>query len=198
MIINIADRLQSAFGYVATKKSKALDVVNLPKDPYDGLSTLDFYVANQNATFDEITLTHNNKRYLFAYRSLSEEYSNIFAPPPMIDLSRKKNLIITQIDGVNDVDVVERYNTSPYQIGLKGVLIDMENHQFPISKLQEINDIFEVNQPFDVSCEILRSVNVYALYIKDIALNFVQGFEDTIAYSINASAIMPYAYQLKN
>ncbi|MDR1459153.1 MAG: DUF6046 domain-containing protein [Bacteroidales bacterium] len=197
MRIDFSVRFQAAFGYVAGKISQSLkekgyeDVV---KDEMVGLSS---YVMNNSSTVDELTLTYGGRTYLFAYRSLSEEYAGVFATPPMIELSRKKNLVITHIDNTNDVEIVERYNTESWDIGLKGLLIDMENHEFPMQKLKELNEIFEVNDPWDVSSEILRAVGVYALYIKEIKIGFVEGFEDTVSYTINARGIFPYVYQLK-
>jgi hypothetical protein len=195
--INFSARFQMAFGYVTEKVS-----VTLQKNRYDEVlqdekMNMPAYMSVNSATFDELTLTRAGRTYLFAYRNLSEEYAGVFSTPPMIDLSRKKNFTITNVDNVNDIEIVERYNTEPWSMNLKGLLIDMENHEFPLQKLKELNEIFEVNEPWDVGSEILRAVGVNSLYIQDIKIGFVQGFEDTVSYDINARSMIPYSYQLK-
>jgi hypothetical protein len=198
MKISFSSRFQAAFGFVAGKVSASLLADGYGEVVREEISQMPAYIMNKSSTYDELTLSNNGRIYLFAYRSLSEEYANVFATPPIIELSRKKNLVITNIDNVNDVEIVERYNTEPWSINLKGLLIDMENHEFPLGKLKELNTIFEVNEPWDVACEILRAVGVNSLYIQDIKTGFVEGYEDTVSYNIDARSTMPYVYQLKN
>ncbi len=196
MKFDFSARFQSAFGFVTATVSSRLDSQgygDVMKE--SGLNVLTY--ANREATFDEILLYRDAQEYLFAYRSMAEQYSEVFATPPMLSMKRAKKLAITTIDN-SDVEVVERYATEPWEITWRGLLIDMENHEFPIDKLEMINGIFEVNSVWNVSSEILGKVGVEAIYIKDISIDFVEGYEDTIAYTMVTRAIKPLEYQLSN
>ncbi|MFV0378346.1 MAG: DUF6046 domain-containing protein [Mangrovibacterium sp.] len=121
----------------------------------------------------------------------------MFATPPMLTLRRAKRLVVSVIDNT-DTEVVERFATEPWEITWRGLLIDMTEHEFPIDKLKSLNELFEVNSIWNVASEILRSVNVLAVYVKDIEISFVEGYEDTIAYTLTLRSIKPLEYQLLN
>lgn len=200
MKIDFAGRFQSAFGFITKSISSRLDkegfgevIRNSHNNGFDMQSNV--FVWGNESTFDEITLRNGSDRYFFAFKILAEQYANVFATPPMLSLRRSKRLIITTIDN-SDTEVVERYATEPYEITWRGLLIDMENHAFPIDKLEQINKIFEVNGVWDVDSEILQAVNVAAVYFKDIQIDFVEGWEDTISYTFTTRAILPLEYQL--
>ena len=199
MIFDFTSRFKSAFGFVAANAvsrlvEQAFGDVRPANDGYG----LQVYTMNEG-TFDDVELYRNNgaEKYLFAYRSMAESYNEIFATPPMLSLKRAKRLVISTIDNT-DTEVVERFATEPWEITWRGLLIDMENHEFPIDKLELLNTIFEVNSIWHVSSEILRKVNVLAVYIKDIDVSFIEGYEDTIAYTLTLRAIKPLEYQLLN
>ncbi len=198
MIFDLASRFKTAFGFVAANVTSRLieqqfgDVVK-EGDCYG----LDVF-SHDESTFDEVLLYQNDsQKYLFAYRTLSAQYSEVFATPPMLSLRRAKRLVVSVIDN-SDVEVVERYSTEPWEITFRGLLIDMLEHNFPLDKLETMNNIFEVNSIWNVSSEILNKIGVEAIYIKDIDIDFVEGFEDTIAYSMTTRAIKPLEYQLLN
>lgn len=195
MIFDFADRFQAAFGFVASNTVSRLIRKKYGDVENDG-SNYNLSVYNDNeGTFDEILLYRDTNQYLFAYRSIAEQYSDVFATPPMLSLKRSKKLAITPIDNT-DYEAVERYTTEPWEITWRGLLIDMENHEFPIDKMEAINKIFEVNGIWNVSSEILQKVGVEAVYVKDLDIDFVEGYEDTIAYTMMLRAIKPLEYQL--
>lgn len=196
MKFDFTARYQSAFGFVSATVSSRLDSQGFGDVVKEsGLNVMTY--ANSEAAFDEVVLEADGKKYRFAYRSLSDQYSDVFATPPMLSLKRAKRLAVTVIDN-SDVEVVERYATEPWEITWRGLLIDMENHQFPIDKLEMLNTIFEVNSVLSVSSDILRRVGVLAVYVTDVSVDFVEGFEDTIAYTLTTRAIKPLEYQLTN
>ncbi len=199
MIINLSARYKSAFGFVSATVSSRLEEQQFGDVVKEGDSYgLNVY-THRDSTFDEVTLYDRvgGQEYLFAYRSLAEEYNEVFATPPMLKLRRSKRLVVSVIDN-SDLEVVERYSTEPWEVVFHGLLIDMVDHEFPITKLEQINQVFEVNSIWNVSSEILNRIGVEAIYIKDIDVSFVEGFEDTIAYIITARAIKPLEYQLLN
>lgn len=203
MTIDFAGRFQSAFGFITKSISSRLDkegygevIRNTHNSGFDMQSNV--LVWSDETTFDEITLRNGNQeQYLFAFRPFSEQYSGVFATPPMLSLRRAKRLVITTIDN-SDTEVVERYATEPYEITWRGLLIDMENHEFPLDRLEQLNNIFEENGVWSVDSEILQAVGVAAVYFKDVQIDFVEGYEDTISYTLVTRAIRPLEYQLSD
>jgi len=198
MIFDFKGRFEAAFGYMAGNVASKLieggfgDVVN-DNSGFD----LAVYVLDKSSTFDEVLLYRDKEEYLFAYRSLNDDNKEVFASPPMLSLKRAKKLVITPIDN-SDIEVVERYGTEPWEITWRGLLIDMENHEFPIDKMETLSKIFDMNGAWNVASEILQKVGVEAIYIKDISIDFVEGFEDTISYQLTTRQIKPLEYQLIN
>ncbi len=159
------------------------------------------YVWDEKTKFDEVTLRANEKgiehEYKFAFESIDNENSTILATPPMMSFKRSKKLTITPIDN-SDIEVVERYATEPYSIEWRGLLIDVENHEFPIAKMGKLNRIFEVNREWSIESEITQALGINAVFIQDISFDFVEGYEDTISYTMSLRAIKPLEYQLIN
>lgn len=200
MYFDFAGRYSTAFGFTPGHISNALIEAGFNraiKQHHDTNFKASVYVFDNNTHFDEVMLYNDSEEYLFAYRELAEEYSQVFATPPILSLRRAKNLIITPLDN-SDIEVIERYSTEPYQITFKGLLIDMEDHNFPLDKLETLNKIFEINSIWKVSSEILAAVGVDSIIIQDINIEFVEGYEDTIAYTFVARATKSIEYQLIN
>ena len=197
MIINFAARMQAAFGVSTVNVSSRLDAQGFGDVVKDESGfDLAVYTLDKNSTFDEVLLYRDGgEGYLFAYKSISDDYTGVFATPPMLSFKRAKKLVITPIDN-SDIEVVERYGTEPYEISWRGLLIDMENHDFPLEKMKQINQIFEVNGTWNIAGHILEKLGIEAVYIRDIAIDFVEGFEDTVSYQFTMRAIKPLEYQL--
>lgn len=199
MNFDFSGRYNSAFGYTPSQMSDTLAQSGFKQalEQSDNNFQSAVYVFDSNTHFDEITLRNDTNSYLFAYRTLAEDYANVFATPPIMSLSRSKRLVFTPLND-SDIEVIERYGTEPYQITLKGLLIDMENHQFPLDKMETLNRIFEVNSVWKVDSEILAALGIDSLVVLDIEIEFVEGYEDTIAYSLKTRATKSIEYQLIN
>ena len=203
MKFDFTGRYMAAFGFVAgvwlsRAGNKLAEIIR--KDGELG-SKNSVYVWDDKTKFDEVILYRDNngreEKYNFSFESINGDYSGIFATPPMMSLKRAKKLTITPIDN-SDIEVVERYATEPYQIDWRGLLVDMENHEFPIDKMEAINKIFEFNGVWNVASEILQAVGVKSVFIEDVSFDFVEGYEDTISYTMSLRAIRPLEYQLIN
>jgi hypothetical protein len=192
---NLGDRFKKAFGFVAAKMSSTLTSKGF-KAEVEQPQNSQVLLWDDKTKFDEVKLYRDKIEFDFAFREIAEEYDNVFATPPMLSFSRQKKLIVTSIDNVDDIEVVERYNTSPYDIDWKGLLIDMDNHTFPADKLKQLNEIFKFNGIWNVSSEIFDALEITAIYISEVQIDFVEGFEDTIAYSFKMRAIKDLEYQL--
>ena len=192
---NLGDRYKMAFGFVTSNMSSILTNNGFTSE-VQPVSNTNIFVLDKNTKFDEVKLYRDKIEFDFAFRQIAEQYNTVFATPPMLSFSRQKKLIVTEIDNVDDIEVVERYNTSSYDIDWKGLLIDMENHAFPTDKLKQLNGIFKYNGIWNVSSEIFDALEITAIYIQDIQIDFVEGFQDTIAYSFKMRAIKDLEYQL--
>jgi len=198
MIFDFRGRFENAFGFMAGNVAAKLleqgfgEVVK-DESGFD----LAVYTLDKSTAFDEVLLYSDKEEYLFAYKSISDDYKGVFATPPMLSFRCAKKLVITPIDN-SDVEVVERYGTEPWEISWRGLLIDMENHEFPLEKMRQLAQIFKKNAAWNVASEILQAVDVEAIYIKDISFDFVEGFEDTISYTLTTRQIKPLEYQLIN
>lgn len=201
MKLDFSSRYQAAFGFVAANVSSRIqnygEIVQelFGKNDNRKPTGLNVYVWDKKTTFDEVTLYRGTESYHFGFGSLSGESTEVFAFAPMLSLKRDKKLVISSLDD-SDTEVVERFATSPYDITWRGLLVDMDNHSFPLEKLEKLNLIFEKNEVWNVSSEILGAVGVKALFIQDVAIDFVEGFEDTISYVFTMRAIKPIEYQL--
>ncbi len=196
MKVNLADRYRNAFGFVAGNMSKKLENNGFKDEITQSSNSVNYYVWDKDVKFDEVKLYRDTIEIDFAFKIISDDYSSVFGTPPVLSFSRKKNLTITPIDNVDDIEVVERYNTEPWDIDWKGLLIDMDNHAFPLDKLKQLNEIFNYNGIWNVSSEIFNALGITAVYIQDIQIEFVEGFEDTIAYSFKMRATKDLEYQL--
>jgi len=154
------------------------------------------YKFDDNPTFDHIKLYRNDRgveiSFLFGYGT---DNSGYFSNPPMLSLSSSKTLIVTDLDNSN-YQVIERWATGPYNIDIKGFIVDVENHNFPKSKLHELHKIFKHNGIWQVASDVLNAVGVTSLYFSDVNIDFLAGYNDTIVYSLSAKEIKQIDYQL--
>lgn len=199
MIIDFAGRFQAAFGFMTGNVAARLIENGFGEVVKDGnVFDMAIYTMDDNSFFDDIMLEHDTAgEFLFGFRSLNEENADVFATPPMLSMKRAKKLIITAIDN-SDTEVIERYGTEPWEITWRGLLIDMENHNFPLDKLEKMNEIFEVDDIWKVHSAILNKVSVNSIYIQNISFEFVDGYEDTISYTLTTRAVKPVEFQLTN
>lgn len=115
------------------------------------------------------------------------DFGDIVAPPPLISFSRKKNLIITDLEG-EDVEVVERWNTDTYDIRMRGILVDMKNHDYPSDLIRTLHKLFNYNGVIEVSGTQFLEKDIASIYITEYEISGVEGYADTVQYTIAAKA----------
>ena len=191
-VINLSARLMSAFGYVASNESSTLR-----KQKFAEANNLSGAMyPKTDASFEEFSIVKNkDEKLLFGSMMSSRTDGNkVFAPPPMCSFSKGKNLIITEMDGGGEV--VERYGDKSWQIKMQGVLIDMENHQYPKQQIIKLREFFDVNDMFAVeSLGIFYDLKIMNIYFTDVDISGVAGFEDTIQYSLTARSVKPVEFR---
>lgn len=209
--IDLASRYQNAFGFLAKNFSSRVLGVGLSNT---GLyAKIDTYQIDEY-DFDEIILSTENIQLKFGSMPFisngnhgilqgawdlldhkKEDYNNVFAPPPMLQFSRKKNIKETFVDGSDGV-VVENYGMQPWSIKLQGILIDIDTHNYPKNKVKDLIKLFNVSDRIDVVGDLFADKGINSIYFTSINIEGVEGFPDTIKYTLEAKSINPIEFEL--
>ena len=191
--INLSARYAAAFGVASL-----VDIVKKelkPKKMYD----VDYY-QERSSDFEkvEFSISDNKSNYsekLEFSSVLKGERGNIFAPPLMINFSQDKSLIETEVND-DDAVVIERWGTKPWNIEIKGLLIDLDNRIYPSDEIKRLNLIWKCNQVVEVAGLQFEERQIDAIYFKSIEFTPLEGFQDTIQFSLSANSIKSVAFTL--
>ena len=126
---------------------------------------------------------------------LSGDSSSVFAPPLMIDFRREKDLVETETNGDDNV-IVERWGTRPWEISMRGILIDVENRQYPTEQVRKIHRLFKHNNVIAVVGKLFEEKDIDMIYFKDVSITPLEGFSDSVQFSFNASSIKEVNWSL--
>lgn len=191
IVIDLAARYAAAFGMMAINNSLNAAVVEPNENDY-GLS----YYPEQDEAVERVKLKNVSQEITFG-RMLSNTNTNVLAPPLMLEFSRKKQLVETQVNGSDNI-VIERWGTRPWQIEMRGLLVDMENKMYPQSQIEELTQFFEINDIIEVEGVQFEDKRIDSIYIKDIRIVPVEGYQDTIQFTLSASSIKPIEFNVFN
>lgn len=144
----------------------------------------------------EMTLRHEDTKLDFFIGGLTEETKDVFAPPPLMRFRRTKNITVTVVDGGDEAEIVENFGVNSWDIDMNGLLVDMDGHGYPGQKLKELSKIFEVNDIIDVACPLLLDMGIKSVYFKEQSFEPLEGFPDTIKYTLTAKSIKPALFSL--
>jgi hypothetical protein len=189
--LSLTERYIAAFGQVAI--SKALKSQKKDSNDY----SLELF-EESDKTFENIKLKIDTKEVRFGSMLFTgESDSEVVAPPPFISFEQSKNLIETEINGTDNI-VVERWGTKPWSIRMRGLLIDMKNHHYPELQVKELRKLFQYNGVVDCYGKQFIDKQIKSLYFKRVTFQGVEGFQDTIQYTIEARSIRPVGFTLLN
>ena len=145
-------------------------------------------------TFADLKLksADDGKVYEFRNSILTDGESGIFAAAPMLKFDRNKKITVTAVAG-SDNTVVENFGMEPWNITMEGLLVDLDNHQYPTAKVQRLRQMFETPNVFDVlECQVMTDLGINALYFDKIEnLAVLEDFPDTVKYQMKAKSIEP-------
>ena len=189
IIIDLASRYAAAFGIV--KASEMMSAVSLTKE--DNKYQLDFF-DDFNPTTEDIRLRYNGEELRF-FSMLSGDSSNVFAPPLKLDFRREKDLVETQTNG-DDNMIVERWGTKPWEITMTGLLIDVENRQYPTEQIRKLHKIFKHNNVIEVVGMLFEEKDIDTIYFKEVSIAPLEGFSDTVQFTFTASSIKEVNFSL--
>lgn len=194
IVLNLAARYAAAFGIVAVSNKINQAIVNRDENKY----SVDIYEDFDEA-FEQVIFSYNTEEKKtelnFATMLHGDGNGSVYAPPLMINFSREKNLIETEVSGGDNV-VIERWGTKPWDIDIKGVLIDVENRKYPTEKIEELCKFFEFNNIIRVDGQQFFEKNIDSIYLKSISITPVEGFQDTMQFSLSARSVKEVTYTL--
>ena len=144
----------------------------------------------------EMTMTHEDEKLSFAFGALTGETEGVFGPPPLMRFQRTKNISVTEVDGGDEAEVVENFGVNSWEIDIDGLLVDMDEHAYPGEKVKKLVKFFEINDVIEVACPLLLDMGIRSIYLKDQGIEPVEGFPDTVKYSLKAKSIKPALFSL--
>lgn len=120
-----------------------------------------------------------------------------FALPPLIDLRAEKRLGISTIndndfdtDNITGGEVIESWGNGPFNITMRGILVDMINHNRPYEQLTELLNVFKANAVIQAVSRKFLAAGIRNIFITSIDLP--EGdFVDTLPFVINARSYVP-------
>ena len=199
-INDIFDRYNQAFGYTAMKVAPRLIragfinpkfFLNIPTYEKTDSSFSEMVFENQisgtkySFGIDEL----ENGTPALPFMTEKTKTRKYMAPPPMISFSRDKHVVVSEIDRSN-AEVIENFGNKSYQIRIQGILIDVEEHQYPGGLLKEVHNMFEADGTYKVSGTIFDDLNIMEVFFKsNFQIGFVAGFVDTVKFSVNAMSV---------
>lgn len=162
---------------------------------------VDVMVYANDFTFANLKLksADDGKVYEFKNSILTDGESGIFAAAPMMKFDRTKKITATAVAG-SDNTVVEDFGLEPWTITIEGLLVDMDNHQYPTTKVQRLRQIFETPSIFDVlECQVMTDLGINALYFEKLEQAAVlDDYPDTFKYKLTAKSIEPAEFSIND
>ncbi len=186
-VIDIGKRLQSAFGFVSSNMSAELKNKGFTKQ----IGTAEVFIRDASKSFEKVLFSNDTGlELLFDYNAMTDSLGNVFAPPPMVSFSKSKRIERTILDGVQG-EVVEQYGHKPWEITVQGIIIDMDNHEYPGDRIRKLVRCFDYNGIWQVESSIFQDHKIKSVYWEDISTTGVQGFEDTWQFTLKGYSIRP-------
>lgn len=197
--IDLIARYAAAFG--AMEAGKLLQKAFLEKKNTENDYEVDFFPSmsdfydNPKESHEYVKLEVAGVDALEFGSVMTDDDGAVLAPPLLINFSQEKSLIETMVNDADPV-VVERWGTKPWEIKIKGILIDVENRIYPTDRIRKLSRAWQVNDVISVAGVQFEERDIDSIYFKSIAFNVVEGYQDTIQFSIDALSIKAVNYDL--
>lgn len=188
--IDLSLRYAAAFGMLAA--GKAIEKVFIEN-------------TKQKPSFETYPMVDSNVEYVKMYipkldplefnAILHGDRGTIFAPPLLMGFSQDKSLIETEVND-DDPIIVERWGTKPWDITINGLLIDLDNRVYPTDEIRRLNKNWKYNGVVNVVGLQFEERDIDSLYFRSISFTAVEGYQDTVQFTINASSIKAVNFTL--
>ncbi|TGN26749.1 DUF6046 domain-containing protein [Empedobacter tilapiae] len=182
--IDLASRFAAAFGLNAASKVVSKVFGEKMAGKIKGFE----YYPSTNTNVEYVKLITPQKDSLEFSAVLDSARGNVFAPPLMMTFSQEKSLIETEVND-DDPIVIERWGTKPWNIEMKGLLIDLDNRIYPTEEIKKLKKVWSYNGVIAVEGIQFQEKGIDSIYFKSIDFSPIEGFQDTMQVSISASSI---------
>jgi hypothetical protein len=189
--IDLIARYAAAFGMMAA--GKAIDKVFIDKTENKDYNFQYFPLQDGNVEYVKMVVPGQDPLEFSAV--LHGDRGNIFAPPLLIGFSQEKSLVETEVND-DDPIVIERWSTKPWDITINGILIDLKNRIYPTDEIRRLNKNWQYNGVIKVIGKQFEERDIDSLYFRSINFTAVEGYQDTIQFTINASSIKAVNFTL--
>lgn len=189
--IDLASRYAAAFGAMAV--GRLIDRVMIEKKSESDYEFQYYPSMSENIEYIKFEIPDLDPLEFSAV--LREGESNVFAPPLMMNFYTEKSLIETEVND-DDPIVIERWGTKPWEIQIKGLLIDLENRIYPTDQIKRLTRNWSYNGVVKAVGLQFEEKEIDSVYFKSIEFNGVEGYQDTIQFTINARSIKAVNFTL--
>lgn len=189
--IDLINRYGSAFGTMAA--GGIIEKVFVEKKENKDYNFQTYPLANSSIEYSKLEIPGIDTLEFGSV--LHGDRGNIFAPPLLLGLSQEKSLIETEVND-DDPIIVERWGTKPWDITMNGLLIDLENRIYPSDEIRRLNQNWKFNGVVKVIGKQFEELDIDSIYFKSISFSRVEGYQDTIQFTINANSIKAVNFTL--
>lgn len=189
--IDLIARYAAAFGMMAA--GKAIEKVFVQKKQDKDYDLQTYPLAQDDLEYTQFQIP--GLEALTFNSTLQSNGDTIFAPPLLMGFSQEKSLIETEVND-DDPVVVERWGTKPWDITINGLLIDLDNRIYPSDEIRRLNKNWQYNGVVKVIGKQFEEKDIDSLYFRSISFTVVEGYQDTVQFTINASSIKAVNFTL--
>jgi hypothetical protein len=155
--------------------------------------------AEETWNFADIELVYNDQVLKFGCSTMFDDGDGSFvAPPPVISFKRTKNIGITVIDDSDESEIIENFGINSWEIDVRGVIVDMQNHLYPQRQVQELSRFFAINDIIEINSPLFNDMGICSIWFKEQTIEPVEAFPDTIKYTFIAKSIRPAEFSILN
>lgn len=189
--IDLAARYAAAFGMMAA--GKAIEKIFIDKTTKEKPSIETYPLIDSGVEYVKLEIP--GLEPLEFDSLLHGERGSIFAPPLLMGFSQEKSFIETEVND-DDPIVVERWGTKPWDITINGLLIDVASRVYPTIEIRRLNQNWKYNGVVKVVGKQFEEKDIDSIYLRSINFTAVEGYQDTIQFTINASSIKAVNFTL--
>lgn len=119
------------------------------------------------------------------------EYPSLLMPPTTImELSRKKRIVKTHVNGAQTGTVKEYIGADDYEVRMTGVIVSQDDYM-PVDYIQDWVRVMEAPVALDVTAELLQWFGIFRIVVEDYTLAQVEGYQNLVAYQLRAVSDAP-------
>jgi hypothetical protein len=183
---NLNELYAKVFGY---QGSVLYDIPSLPN-----VKKANAYSILGTPIYEQITVSYSDGKKP-DNSSIIKNYT--FPDWPLIDISASKNINTTPLKGFSGT-VKEYINTDDYQIGIKGILINYVNDEYPDDLVHGVHKIFTVDTALKVTSPVLNLLDIHYMVVKDIKFPEVEGYNNMQPYVLQCLSDNPVELEIKD